>query len=243
MVTMCSTARCVVRGTLLDLHMWTNGSMHGLGAKLARCGCRVQFSHIAASLSCCAKARTSCGQMSRRWICRPLRSVKTSKAGHSYPMRLAVRMHAPAGPVTLDHLFGFPSTWCKLTFCFCQYQASSSSCMSMAPSQMAAAHVIRGAASHSCCTSARCSESLNVVERPMCWPGKQLEIDLLKARTCDSDRPMALHPYNTDGLMPAMTTFWTFAPRFLRNCNLFVLVIMALILCDLVLAPQSRPRP
>ena len=86
MATMCSTARCVVRGALLDLHMWTNVSMHGLGAKLAHCGCRVQFSHIAASLSCCARARTSCGQMSRRWICRPLRSVKTSKAGHSHPI-------------------------------------------------------------------------------------------------------------------------------------------------------------
>ena len=121
-------------------------------------------------------------------------------------MCLAVSMHAPAGPVTLDQLLGLSLTWCIPTFWLCQYHASASSLSLIVPSHMVAAHAVKGAESHSCCTSALCKASRKVVDLPMCYPGKQLEIELRNARMCDSERPMALQPYKTDGLMPAKAT-------------------------------------
>ena len=188
MVAMCSTALLVAWFCFFVLHNCLSGSTHGAGASLTHCVWSVHRCHMAASLSNAAIARMSCGHTSCSLSSRPWRSLKTSYRGQLQPIRAADIMHAPAGPVTLDHLRCRPTAFC------CWYHASSSSSAPMVLSHMAADQATIGAASHSCCTSALCMASLSVVERPKCCPGRQLETTLRKDRMCPSAEPIVLQP-------------------------------------------------
>ena len=143
MVTTCSTTRLAACGNLRLVHNCRNGAIHGRGAKDDHGALDVHVAHMAASLSSSAMTRTSWGQTSRSRRNRPSRSINTSWRGHFHPMRIAVMMQAPAGPITLLHLRLMPTTFC------CSYHACRSSSSVMASFQIAVAQATKGAASTS----------------------------------------------------------------------------------------------